>query len=58
MGGGGGVDVLGDVEAGICGLVGGGRRVVLLEGPELKIQALERGKPKIVLGHVGGWMRI
>lgn len=43
------VDVLGDVEGGV-GLVG--VRVVL-EGAKLKIQALERGKPKVAGGHVG-----
>ena len=44
-----------DVECGVGRLVGTGMRVVL-EGPKLKIQALERRKPKIAGWHVRGWI--
>lgn len=58
MAGSGAIHVLSDVKASIGRLVGTGRRVVLLEGPKLKIQALEWRKAKIIGRHVGGWMRI
>lgn len=58
VGGTGPVDVLGDVEGGVGGLVGCGGRVVLLGGMIPKIEALERGKTKVVVWHVGTRMRI
>lgn len=49
MGGGGAIDVLGDVECGVGRVVWG--RVVL-GGVVLEIEALEGGKAKVAVGHV------